>query len=59
MPLAKRFTLNPVLVIAALIFLFWMWGAAGAVIAVPMLAIAKIVCDRIQPLAAFGHLLEG
>jgi predicted PurR-regulated permease PerM len=59
MLLAKRFTLNPVLVIVALIFLFWMWGAAGAIIAVPILAIAKIVCDRIQPLAAFGHLLEG
>jgi predicted PurR-regulated permease PerM len=59
MLLAKRFTLNPVLVIVTLIFLFWMWGAAGAVIAVPIPAIAKIVCDRIQPLAAFGHLLEG
>jgi len=59
MLLAKQFTLNPALVIVALIFLFWMWGAAGAIIAVPMLAIAKIVCDRIQSLAAFGHLLEG
>ncbi len=59
MLLAKRFTLNPVLVIVALIFWFWMWGAAGAVIAVPMLAIIKIICDSIQPLAAFGHFLEG
>jgi hypothetical protein len=24
-----------------------------------MLAIAKIICDRLQPLAAFGHFLEG
>jgi predicted PurR-regulated permease PerM len=59
MLLAKQFTLNPVLVIVALIFLFWMWGAVGAIIAVPILAIAKIVCDRIQSLTAFGHLLEG
>jgi predicted PurR-regulated permease PerM len=57
--LARRFTLNPVLVVLSLIFWFWMWGAAGAIIAVPMLAIAKIVCDRIQPLAALGHVLEG
>ncbi len=57
--LAKRFTLNPVVVIVSLIFWFWMWGAAGAIIAVPMLAIAKIVCDRVQPLAALGHFLEG
>jgi hypothetical protein len=26
---------------------------------VPMLAITKIICDRIRPLAAFGHFLEG
>jgi hypothetical protein len=24
-----------------------------------MLAITKIICDRIQSLAAFGHFLEG
>jgi predicted PurR-regulated permease PerM len=59
MLLAKRFTVNPVLVVVSLIFWFWMWGAAGAIIAVPMLAIAKIICDRIQSLAAFGHFLEG
>jgi predicted PurR-regulated permease PerM len=57
--LARRFTLNPVLVIVSLIFWFWMWGAAGAIIAVPILAIAKIICDRVQPLAALGHFLEG
>jgi len=59
MLLAKRFTLNPVLVIVSLIFWFWMWGAAGAIIAVPMLAITKIICDRVQPLTALGHFLEG
>jgi len=59
MLLAKRFTLNPVLVIVSLIFWFWMWGAAGAIIAVPMLAVTKIICDRVQPLAAIGHFLEG
>jgi len=25
----------------------------------PMLAMAKIVCDRVRPLAALGHFLEG
>lgn len=57
--LARRFTLNRVVVVVALVFWFWMWGIPGAVIAVPLLAITKIVCDRIRPLAAFGHLLEG
>jgi predicted PurR-regulated permease PerM len=59
MLLAKRFTINPVLVILALVFWYWMWGILGAILAVPMLAIAKIVCDRVQPLAAFGHFIEG
>jgi predicted PurR-regulated permease PerM len=58
MLLARRFTLNPVLVVIALVFWFWMWGVPGAVLAVPMLAITKIICDRIRPLAAFGHFLE-
>jgi predicted PurR-regulated permease PerM len=57
--LAKRFTLNPVLVVISLVFWFWMWGAPGAILSVPMLAITKIICDRIRPLAAFGHFLEG
>ena len=59
MLLARRFTLNPVLVILSLIFWFWMWGVPGAILSVPMLAITKIICDRIRPLMAFGHFLEG
>lgn len=59
MLLARRFTLNPVLVIISLIFWFWMWGVPGAVLAVPMLAITKIICDGVRPLNAIGHFLEG
>jgi predicted PurR-regulated permease PerM len=59
MLLARRFTLNPVLVIISLIFWFWMWGVPGAVLSVPMLAITKIICDGIKPLNAIGHFLEG
>ncbi len=55
--LARRFTLNPVLVVGSLVFWFWMWGVAGAFLAVPMLATTKIVCDRIRPLMALGHFL--
>jgi predicted PurR-regulated permease PerM len=57
MLLARRFILNPVLVIVSLIFWYWMWGIAGALLAVPLLATAKIVCDRIRPLMALGHFL--
>jgi predicted PurR-regulated permease PerM len=56
--LARRFTINPVLIVIALIFWYWMWGVPGAILATPMLAITKIVCDRIPSLAAFGHFIE-
>ena len=57
--LARRFTLNPVLIILSLTFWFWMWGIVGAILATPMLAVAKIICDRIEPLQPLGHLIEG
>jgi predicted PurR-regulated permease PerM len=59
MLMARRFTINPVAVILALLFWYWMWGVPGAILAVPMLAITKIVCDDLRPLRAFGHFLEG
>ena len=55
--LARRFTLNPVLVSISLIFWYWMWGVAGAILAVPMLATLKLVSDPIESLMALGHFL--
>ncbi len=59
MLMARRFTINPVAVILSLLFWYWMWGVPGAILAVPLLAITKLVCDDIRPLRAFGHFLEG
>lgn len=59
MLLARRFTLNPVLVILALVFWYWMWGVPGAILAVPIMAVTKIVCDRVGPLNRFSHFLSG
>ena len=59
MLLARRFTLNPVIVIISLIFWFWMWGVPGAFRAVPMLAIVKLLCDGVTSLTPIGHFLEG
>ncbi|MGX7871523.1 AI-2E family transporter [Mesorhizobium sp. ORM6] len=56
--LARRFTLNPVLVVLSLIFWFWMWGAPGALLAFPLLAMLKIISDRLSSLTALGHFLE-
>jgi hypothetical protein len=38
-------------------FWFWLWGIPGAILSAPNLATTKIVCDRIRPLAALGHIL--
>lgn len=59
MLLAKRFTLNPVLVMASLMFWDWMWGISGAFLSVPMLAVVKIFCDHIESLTPLGHVLGG
>lgn len=57
MVLGKRFTLNPVMVFISLLLWGWLWGIAGALLAVPMLATLKILCDHIEPLAAIGEFL--
>jgi predicted PurR-regulated permease PerM len=57
MLLARRFTLNPLLVIAALMFWDWLWGVPGALLAVPLLAVFKILCDNIEVLTPIGHVL--
>jgi hypothetical protein len=31
----------------------------GAILSTPMLAITKIISDRIRPLMALGHFMEG
>ena len=59
MLLAARFTVNPVLVMVGVIFWYWMWGVVGAVLATPLLAVLKIICDRIETLQSFGHFIGG
>jgi predicted PurR-regulated permease PerM len=50
MLLASRFKLNPVLVIVSLFFWHAMWGIPGALLAVPLLAMFKILCDHVEAL---------
>ncbi|MFC0590173.1 AI-2E family transporter [Novosphingobium aquiterrae] len=37
--LGRRFTLNPVLILAAISFFYWIWGVVGALLAMPMLLV--------------------
>jgi predicted PurR-regulated permease PerM len=59
MILARRLTLNPVAVVAALLIWGWMWGIVGLLLAVPLLVVVKIACDKIEPLHPVGEFLGG
>jgi len=39
--LGRKFEINPFLVFVAIVFWSWMWGAMGAVLAVPILLVAR------------------
>jgi predicted PurR-regulated permease PerM len=55
--MSRRLTLNPVAIFISLALWWWLWGIAGALLAVPMLAAFKIVCDHVESLASIGAFL--
>ncbi len=57
MLIGRSLSLNPVIVFLAVVFWAWLWGIPGALLAVPVLAAFKIVCDRIEQLAPLGDFL--
>jgi predicted PurR-regulated permease PerM len=57
MLLASRFKLNPVLVIVSLLFWHALWGIPGALLAVPLLAMFKILCDHLEALKPAAHII--
>lgn len=56
--LGRRLTLNPIVIFISLIFWGWMWGIIGALVAVPLTMIIRILCDAIPPLKPVGELLS-
>jgi predicted PurR-regulated permease PerM len=54
----RRLSLNPVAIFIAIIFWGWMWGMAGALLAVPLLASFKIVADRVRALRPAAEFLS-
>jgi predicted PurR-regulated permease PerM len=55
--MGRRLTLNPVVILVWVIFWGWMWGIPGALMAVPLLAIVRIICDHIEPFAPIAEFL--
>ncbi|WP_303902593.1 AI-2E family transporter [Thiohalomonas denitrificans] len=56
--LGARLMLNPVVIFISLIFWAWLWGVVGALIAVPLTMIIKILMDALPSLRAAGALLS-
>lgn len=55
--MGDQLNLSPVAVLVSLLFWGWLWGPAGALLATPITAAIKIICDNIAPLEPIGILL--
>lgn len=55
--MGMRLKLNPIVIFIGLTFWTWLWGVAGALLAVPLLATLKITCDSITLLRPIGVLM--
>jgi predicted PurR-regulated permease PerM len=53
----SRVHLNPLVVTIALMFWGMLWGGIGLLLAIPMTAAFKAVCDNVVSLQAYGRLL--
>lgn len=55
----RRLSLSPVSVFLAVMFWGWLWGIAGALIAVPVLIVLRSACRRTRGLRLLRRFLEG
>lgn len=57
MAYGRRLKLNPVAVLIAVMFWWFLWGVPGAFLAVPMVAVARVVADHTEGLTTLGEFL--
>ena len=56
--LQSRFAgVNAAVLFIALLFFGWLWGIWGLLLGAPLVAIAKVICDRVESLKPAGELL--
>jgi predicted PurR-regulated permease PerM len=48
--LGRSIDLNPVVILLAALLGGWLWGVVGMFLAVPLLIIARVICESIEPL---------
>jgi predicted PurR-regulated permease PerM len=54
----RRLELNTVAVFLTVVFWGWLWGIAGALVAVPFLVVFKVICENVTALNMIGHFLD-
>jgi predicted PurR-regulated permease PerM len=56
--LQSRFAgVNAAVLFIALLFFGWLWGVWGLLLGAPLVAIAKVIFDRVESLKPAGELL--
>lgn len=55
--LSRAARVNAAVLFIALLFLGWLWGIWGLLLGAPLVAIIKVICDRIETLKPLGELL--
>jgi predicted PurR-regulated permease PerM len=58
MILGRRFTVNPIILFVWLILWGWLWGVAGALIAVPSLMAFRILCEHTPALRPVSRIMS-
>jgi len=53
----RRMSLSPMVIVVALLIGDWMWGVVGLLIAVPVLAVLKILCSHDERMVPIAELL--
>ena len=57
--MGDKVNLSPLAVLIASLYWGWLWGGIGVVLAVPITAALKVVCDHVETLKPIGILLGG
>ncbi|MBC7919965.1 MAG: AI-2E family transporter, partial [Ferruginibacter sp.] len=53
----SKVSINPLAAIVGLVLGGMLWGAAGMILAMPFLAVLKVVFDSVEALEPYGYLL--
>jgi predicted PurR-regulated permease PerM len=49
--------MNRIAIFVGILFWSWLWGVPGMLLAIPMMMVVKVVCDRVEGLRAVGNML--